>query len=361
MRNKKKMVLVSLAIVVVFSLWQWLKPYPPQITLTEQEHNVVDNLLANPTPRCIGRYLVDLPEDFNTPIGTVYINKKEIESHRLYLPAFEQRIRLREEDLRKIKPLHTEDTPFLKNVYPLPNGMKGIIFETNSSRGSPDAFRNLEAHIYTNGVAFKTIIETVNPDGERYEKNRKKMPELYHNDVAIKLAELNKLLTRLHGRQENEIPTEKGFCFPNGFISGVSGVNDEMEDVRFSYRSKINPLLYIEFSTDNYLHEETSMLERSSTISSGLLNIQTTTLMKGRREINKLAAEEWLVVGNGEDSRSGHTFVLNVNEKIGSPQTPMFSIELNHGPLPDETLSQDAVVAFWQKITETLRVRPGAI
>ncbi|WP_145551314.1 T6SS immunity protein Tli4 family protein [Yersinia intermedia] len=361
MRNKKKMVLVSLAIVVVFSLWQWLKPYPPQVTLTEQEHNVVDNLLANPTPRCIGRYLVDLPEDFNIPIGTVYINKKEIEFKRLYLPAFEQHIRLREEELRNEKPLDTVDAPFLKNIYPLPNGMKGVIFETNSSNVAPDVFRKLEVHIYSNGVAFKTELSVKNPDSARYQKERDNDPDYYKNNTQEKLNELNKLLTRLHGRQENEIPTEKGFCFPNGFISGVSGVNDEMEDVRFSYRSKINPLLYIEFSTDNYLHEETSMLERSSTISSGLLNIQTTTLMKGRREINKLAAEEWLVVGNGEDSRSGHTFVLNVNEKIGSPQTPMFSIELNHGPLPDETLSQDAVVAFWQKITETLRVRPGAI
>jgi hypothetical protein len=361
MRNKKKTVLATLAIVTLFSLWQWLKPYPSRMTLTEQEHNVVDSLLTNPTPRCIGRYLVDLPEDFNSPTGAVYINKKEIEFTRLYLPAFEQRIRLREEELRKKKPFDAVDLPFLKNVYPLSNGMKGVIFETNSGNVAPDVFREFEAHIYSNGVAFKTELSAMNPDSARYQKERESDPDYYKNNIQEKLNELNQLLTRLHGRQENEIPQEKGICFPNGFISGASGVAYEIEDVRFSYRSKINSKLYLDFSTNNYIQEETTMLERSSTISSGLLDIQATTLMKGRRESNKLAAEEWLVVGNGEDPRSGHTFALKVNEKTGSPQTPMLSMELNHGPLPDEALSQNAVITVWQKITETLRVRPGAI
>ncbi|MFC0229145.1 T6SS immunity protein Tli4 family protein [Serratia aquatilis] len=361
MRNKNKIGTLLLVIVIAAGLWQWLKPYPPHITLTEQEHHVVDNLLANATPRCIGRYLIDLPENFNSPIGTVYINKNEIEFQRLYLPAFEQRIRLREDELRKTKTIHAEDGPYLKNIYPLPNGIKGVIFETNSSEGAPDAFRSLEAHIYSNGVAFKTSIDTINSDGERYKEDRAKMPDVYRSDTSIKLAELRNLLTRLHGRQENEIPKDKGLCFPNGFISGASGAANEMEDVAFFYRSKVNPKIYFVFSTDNFIQEDTSMLERSFSISNALLNNQATTLMKGKREINKLAAEEWLVVGNGENANHEHFFTLKVNEKTGSSQTPIFSIVLKHGPLPDKELSQNELIAFWQKITKTLRVRPGAI
>ncbi|MFC0229144.1 T6SS immunity protein Tli4 family protein [Serratia aquatilis] len=361
MTNRKKIVSALLALLAVWGLWQWLKPYPPHITLTEQEHHVVDNLLVNATPRCIGRYLIDLPENFNSPIGTVYINKNEIEFQRLYLPAFEQRIRLREDELQKTKTIHAEDGPYLKNIYPLPNGMKGVIFETNFSEIAPDSARKLEAHIYSNGVAFKTEIDARNPDATRYQKERERNPSYYKNNVQVKLNELINLLIRLHGRQENEIPKDKGLCFPNGFISGAPGVANEMEDVTFSYQSKINPRLYLDLSTDNFIQEDTSMLERSSSIVNELLNYQMSTLMKGKREINKLAAEEWLTVGNGEDANSGHTFVLNVNEKTGSSQTPGFTIELKHGPLPDEALSQNELIAFWQKITKTLRVRPGAI
>ncbi|WP_037387122.1 T6SS immunity protein Tli4 family protein [Serratia sp. DD3] len=361
MTNKKKTVSILLALLAIWWLWQWLKPYPSLINLTEQEHHVVDNLLANATPRCIGRYLVDLPESFNAPIGTVFINKKEIVFQRLYLPAFEQRIHLREDELRNTKTIHPDDGPYLKNIYPLPNGMKGVIFETNFSKIAPDSARKLEAHIYSNGVAFKTEIDARNPDSVRYQKERESNPDYYKNTMQIKLNQLRNILSRLRGRQENEIPTEKGLCFPNGFISGSSGVANEREDVSFSYRSQINPRLFFDFSTDNFIQEETSMLERSSIISNELNNNQIKTLMKGVRQINKLDAEEWLAVGNGEDDSSGHTFMLNVNEKNSSPQSPGFTIELSHGPLPDEALSQNELIAFWQAMTQTLRVRPGAI
>ncbi|KEY58899.1 T6SS immunity protein Tli4 family protein [Serratia sp. DD3] len=361
MTNKKKIVSALFCLLAVWGLWQWLKPYPSLINLTEQEHHVVDNLLANATPRCIGRYLVDLPESFNAPIGTVFINKKEIVFQRLYLPAFEQRIRLREDELRNTKTIHPEDGPYLKNIYPLPNGMKGVIFETNFSKIAPDSARKLEAHIYSNGVAFKTEIDARNPDSVRYQKERESNPDYYKNTMQIKLNQLRNILSRLRGRQENEIPTEKGLCFPNGFISGASGVANEREYVNFSYSSQINPRLYLNFSTDNFIKEETSMLERSSSISNALLNTQLTTLMKGARKINKLDAEEWLVVGNGKDASNRHAFILKVNEKIGSPQTPSFTLELNHGPLPDEALSQNELITFWQEITKTLRIHPGAI
>ncbi|KFK91699.1 MULTISPECIES: T6SS immunity protein Tli4 family protein [unclassified Serratia (in: enterobacteria)] len=358
MRNKKKKVFVLLAIVAVFSFWQWLKPYPPQITLTEQEHNVVETLLTNSTPRCIGRYLVDLPESFSSLRGMVILNKQRVETQRLYLPAFEQRILLREEELRKAKPVREENAPFLKHVYSLPNGMNGVIFERTSSEGAPDAFRSLEGHVYNNGVAFKTIIEAINPDSPRYGKDKEQYPELYINNVQQKLMELRALLSRFHGRQENEVPKGPGLCIPNGFIAGSSQGDEE---VILPYNSTVNPRLYLTISSDNYLQEKTSMLERSSSISSGISRSKGRTLGKGERKINQLVAEEWLAVGNGSDASSGHIFVLQLNEKQGSPATPFLRMELNHGPLPDEALSENEIMAFWQQITATLRVRPGAI
>ncbi|KID03498.1 T6SS immunity protein Tli4 family protein [Hafnia alvei] len=357
MCNKKKAVYTLLIIVAIFALWQWLKPYPPQVTLTEQEHKVVETLLANSTPRCVGRYLIDLPESISSPIGTVYINKQEIEANRLYLPAFEQRIRLREEELLKTQPVRVENAPYLKRIYPLPHGMKGIIFERASSSGGPDAFRSLEGHVYSNGVAFKTVIEAIDPDSPRYDKDKEQYPELYINDVQKKLAELTSLLSKLHGRLEDEVPEGVGLCIPNGFITGSFRENEE---VMFSYRSTVNPRLYLTISSDNYLQEKTSMLERSSSISSGISRSGGRTLRKGERDINQLVAEEWLAVGKGSDASDGHIFVLNANETRGSPATPYVRVELNHGPLPDDALSENEAMVFWQQVTSTLRIKPNA-
>lgn len=358
MIGKKKLGVLLLFSVFIWGTWQWLKPYPPQITLSEQEHKVVETLLINSTPRCIGRYLVDLPENFSSLRGMVILNKQKVETQRLYSPAFEQRIRLREEELRKTQPVSVEDAPFLKRVYPLPNGMKGVIFERTSSPGTPDAFRSLEGHIYNNGVAFKTVIEAINPDSPRYDKDKEQYPELYINDVQGKLMELTALLSRLHGRQENEVPEGAGLCIPNGFITGKS---QGEEEIILPYSSTINPRLYLTISSDNYLQEKTTMLERGNSISSGISRARGRTLGKGERNINQLVAEEWLAVGNGADASSGHIFVLHVNEKSGSSATPYLKIEVNHGPLPDDALSENEVIAFWREITATLRVRPNAI
>ncbi|AYD42614.1 T6SS immunity protein Tli4 family protein [Yersinia rochesterensis] len=353
--NKSKLVLVLISVVIVYSLWQWLKPYPSKLALTEQEYIVVENLLTNRTPRCIGRYIIDLPESFVLPDASlVQINKQNVETKRMYLPAFEQRIRLREQELRNTRTVSAEDAPFLRQIYSLPDGMKGVIFDHNSSDISPDVFRHLEAHFYNNGVAFKTIIEAVNPDSERYEKKRKSDPDLYRNDVTQKLTELKNLLSHLKGRKENEIPNTTGLCIPDGFISG-NAFGDE--DVALSYQSAVNPRLHINFSTNNFIQEDHSLLERSAEIESGLLLSKIRTLMKGNRKINTLTVEEWLSSGTGEDAASGHVFRLLVNEKTGSNTTPFLSVGLSHGPLPDEALSENEVITFWEQLTATLRMQ----
>lgn len=356
--RKRTVGVVLIAVIAAYGLWQYFKPYPSQIKLTEQEHIVVNKLQENSTPRCIGWYQIDLPESFSMPTGLVFINKQKVETQRMYLPAFEQRIRLREEELRKTQTINSEDAPFLKQVYYLSDGIKGVIFERASSGISPDVFRNLEAHIYNNGVAFKMIIDTVNADGERYQKERNRDPDVYRNDVDYKLSELKNLLSRLHGRQENDAPKGPGVCIPDGFISGSTKGEDE---VNFSYQSTTNPRLYLDFESNNFLQEDSSMLERSSSINNAFSENKIKTLMKGHRIINTLAAEEWLMVGNGEDVTSGHVFTLNVNEKSGSSATPYIRMELSHGPLPDKTLSENEIIVFWQQITATLRLRPDAI
>ena len=358
MHTKKNLSVMLLIVITIATVLFWPKSPVPTEQLTANERKVMDEKMGNYTPRCIGRYLIDLPEDFVFKGGLTMINDKQIETQRMYLPAFEQRIRLREKELQELKPIHTINSPFLKKIYKLPAGMNGVIFEYASSEIAPDAFRNLEGHVYDNGVAFKLIIDAVNADGERYAEERNNEPDVYYNNVDRKVHSMISFLGRLQGREADVIPKSKGLCIPNGIIEGTS---DEKEEVSFSYQSSANSNVYVNIETNNFLQEDHSMLERSSDISSVLSREKMRTIMKGYKKINGLEAEEWLTVGLGDDVLSGHNFILNINEKHGDYKSPFLRVNMMHGPLPDQHLSEKEIHYLWQKIIETTRIRSNAI
>ncbi|MGV3346140.1 hypothetical protein ACGVWS_10460, partial [Enterobacteriaceae bacterium LUAb1] len=101
--------------------------YPPAMTRTTQEVTVVNTFLDKMTTRCVGRYLIDMPASFSVKSSNImaFIGDAPVKTQRLYRPAFAQKIRLREEALKKEQTVNPQDMPFLKQVYPLPQGMEG--------------------------------------------------------------------------------------------------------------------------------------------------------------------------------------------------------------------------------------------
>lgn len=109
------LILITIAIVLF-----WPKSPVPTKQLTANERKVMDEKMGNDTPRCIGRYLIDIPESFVFKNGLTMINDKQIETQRMYPPAFEQRIRLREKELQEVKSIHMINSPFLKKFINCP-------------------------------------------------------------------------------------------------------------------------------------------------------------------------------------------------------------------------------------------------
>ncbi|MEY8773421.1 hypothetical protein AB6T85_23770, partial [Erwinia sp. ACCC 02193] len=67
-----------------------------------KERAVIDTLFAKTKPQCIGRYVIDVPESFNNQLhNMIFIDDFKISSKWIYPPAFQQRIRLREQELRE--------------------------------------------------------------------------------------------------------------------------------------------------------------------------------------------------------------------------------------------------------------------
>src|SRR5690606_39003364 len=236
-------------------------------SLPNKEQAMLDELLSNPRSVCVGRYIFDLPEAFVQDGSMVLINRNHIEAQPMPLPAFKQRIQLREQELAIGNVVNEIDKPYLKGVHKLPNDMEGIIFERNFSEISPGLFRKLEAHYYHNGVAFKTEIEAENTDKE-LNQNRK---ESYPTNINAKLSELHNLLGRLHGvRAVDPMPEGPALCFAHGYLLGTSrdivGSMHGEERVSTDFGIGDNQRMVFTLTTDNNLKTDTSLLERMSGI-----------------------------------------------------------------------------------------------
>ena len=70
-------------------------------TPVQKDSPVINSLFAQTKPQCIGRYVIDVPESFNNQLhDMIFIDDFKIESKPLFLPAFKQRVQLREQALR---------------------------------------------------------------------------------------------------------------------------------------------------------------------------------------------------------------------------------------------------------------------
>ncbi|NCI16634.1 hypothetical protein EHJ07_09050 [Cronobacter muytjensii] len=326
---------------------------------------MTDNLFSVTKLQCIGRYLITVPGALaNSNRKAVEINDINISSQRMYLPAFEQRIRLREEDYRKERPANEIDQPFLKQVYRISD--HAVIFDRNRNQNDAGFGRFLEGHIYVNGVAFILTTEILDLSDPKYKQDK---DEYLHsgssenelNTKPQKLAEMHNLFARLSGRQDEEIPTQPGVCIPDGFIRDDSGV--QREKLTFNYSNKD---FNFYFDHDNTLEKGKSLLERSGEIQPELLIRGILTLRKGKRNNSGMEGEEWLVKGRQqiyqpvETVTDWYQFTFYANEKVADNRHPVLCAEMSNEDIVSTPYSKAQLVDIWDRIIGTLKPRPGA-
>ncbi|QKN82974.1 T6SS immunity protein Tli4 family protein [Scandinavium goeteborgense] len=370
MQIKKLHVFLLVVIAIGLGAWWYNQPYPPKENLTAQQEEKVQKLLKGMKTRCVGRYLVDLPESFymyknsmrledNNWVADIRMPddwwKTYIATKRMYYPAFEQFIKRREREIANDIVIDPLNKPNLKQVWELPDGMKGVIFERNVDPGTNDALRTLEGYIYTNGVAVKLQKQSVNDSDPRYEKDRNGEP--VRNFVPKDIERMKRLLARITGREEDDIPTVPGSCIADAFIAtDKSGM--EQESISRGFHSDKLPGVDIFVSIDNYTQEENTLLERSSDIARTLSQASGYITRKGPFDINGLHAEELLatIVLSGIP-RFG--FTLFINEMGAGYKTPTLTLTLDNANKEFKTYPQEEITAFWDAITHTIRLRPN--
>ncbi|WER21290.1 T6SS immunity protein Tli4 family protein [Providencia stuartii] len=328
--------------------------------IVKKDAVMVEPLFSKTKPQCAGIYVVDVPESFNNGTHKATYDDFDIESQFIYPPAFKQRIALREEALRNQK-TSQKNAPALKEVIQLPDN-QGVIFDKNQS-GTDDSYRTLEAHVYINHIAFIITIDILDLSAPKYAKDRDDylsygFAEFKLNDKPSKLAAMRSLISRLSGRLDHDIPTDKGWCIPNGFIADdgrehkvVVGLSYENDDLLFG------------INTNNaMIADGDTFFGRSDAIDDALKASSMKTLKKYASMANGIPFEAWLFDGTQnyeQKTLKVYDFTLYANEAVATVWKPLIKLGLN-SKYKQTRYSEAQMVEIWDRIIGSLRYKPNA-
>ncbi|QKN83993.1 hypothetical protein A8O29_009010 [Scandinavium goeteborgense] len=319
-------------------------------------------LFSRTKHQCVGRYLIDVPESFNNKLkDMVFIDDFKIESKPQYRPPFEQRIQRREKELRatETSPGNTvENAPFIKQVIQLPNNT-GVIFDRNISN-EDDLSRMLEAYVYVDGITFAITTKILDLSAAKYAERKKTylaagFTETQTNEKPAKMTALQSLISRLSGRQDEEVPVGKGLCIPNGFVRD-DGLKHS-EKVSFSYE---NDDFIFALDTDNTIKGSNDiLLNRSSEINEAIDSAHYRTIKRDEAIRNSIRTQEWLITRMQESNSIKSSFplfdfTLYANEANAGIESPLMSIAYNNRDKLSK-YNQTEMIYIWDRLTRTLR------
>ncbi|MCS4273442.1 MULTISPECIES: T6SS immunity protein Tli4 family protein [Raoultella] len=337
-------------------------------TPVQKDSAVINTLFAQTKPQCIGRYVIDVPESFNNQLrDMIFIDDFKIESKPLYPPAFKQRVQLREQALRDAtnKPGNRpENAPFLKEVIILPDGISAI-FDHNES-GAPDIYRQLEAHVYSGMTAFIITTSIRDFSDKKYREKKSKylsrgFSETDANTKPAKLAALQSLILRLSGRKDEDIPSAKGVCIPNGFIRDDG--NQHVEKITFQYEN--GDFILGVYINNKYPGSEDTLFNRSEQINEALKTSNQYTLKKAALSPNGIPAESWLFgstqtirnTATGKDEQNKfYDFDFKANERDATADKPRFSMGLT-SEYKKTRYSEVQMIEIWDRLVNSLRYK----
>lgn len=346
-------------------------------SLTPQEQQIVSELTQSMQTHCIGRFLVDMPKEVIVSTGQYVGHNREvtidIDGH-MSLDEFHSRMAQIEAEYKGKKTRDGEGY-FFSARSPSPE-IK--LFERRKDDEESDASRLIEGYKWSANSVIKMVTATSDYSDQKYLDDPIVKQLTIKVDTPQKTAMLTDLLQRVRARAVSETPTEPGICFEGGFLASKAKeeVNEEFS-ATFEF-SKMTDVRF-DFSSNTYIQEKTTLLDRASQIEEFVQHQHGKTLRKGKVQLAGITqAEEWLSEGetvnsnkvNGKRLR-GHDFTLEANSKIGGAKMPFFIFTLNtgisiiqadgHNTTTKSSLSDAEALALWDAVSKTIRMRPGAL
>lgn len=319
-----------------------------------RDKNEVRKMTEKMKTVCVGRFLIDVPENAEVSLGRAVVDGFNISNDANETEQeFNARMIAREAEIKstpnKLGGKNLEKVIDIKR-----NGFIGKIYIFG--RTSTYVFYGPERVTYVNialngyfranGISFNFISDRYDPD---------------HVGHLVQLA------NQLKPLKENEIPTEPGFCIDRAIIVDPLIATQREQVVMFANLPG-HPDLSIAFDTIAGIKPSEPLLVRNARVKENyslMVRARFTSLREGSRTINGVPGDELLEKIREYNFSVGHNFTWESFIKQDSVFLPALSLELNTGrnqraggaPV-DSSLQDGALFTLWDKISSSVRVRP---
>jgi hypothetical protein len=361
--NLRRLALIALVIVLTAAC---RKDPPP---LTEQEKKTVTAIAENLKTRCVGRYLIDVPDDALSR-GDLTIQGVTFETKRMSVDEFVREMNAYEVSLTTKKNMYGYQV--LYDHGQVPDTPHSRYFVTLSDLdATADLTRAIEAYKWDAGYEIKLRIEASDWVHSTYKLKVQNTPyavrDIPINDVPERTRLVLNLAANVRGRPDDEIPVEPGVCFKDGFLPRKAAVGEKVS-VLFALKDKPDVSFSLRTDTDIRELEKNSLPNRLPQIKIDVKESNGRIVRTGPVNLSGIKADELLLSGTTTARISGHIFLLEANTTVSDAMMPYLLLEMDNGDvngftgydLKKASLTESEAIALWDIVSRTLRPRPNA-
>jgi hypothetical protein len=295
---------------------------------------------------CLGRYLIDLPNDATVQASFTYAGGLIETRRNVSQSMFEQLVSTREFSL-KSTPHKLGGSQWVGRTN---LGDNKVLLQSWVDATTTQNIHKNETFIYLQDKLTLFLRNT--------ESNSIAQPRTIERAKVI--------ASSYRYKDENEIPAGVGFCINSGFLASKAP-NGE----KYSAVIDLKQFPSVSMSIDSYVTGAPTkgLIERSNSAISSISNAFAgiTILRKKAHNVGPVKGEEVLIRAN-EGSKHSYEFNWKSEGQANSVEFPAMSIRLatadkkKDGDVIDAPFKNDKeVLELWDSLLYTLRLRPGAI
>lgn len=339
--------IVAVAAVVLTAVvrnWQTMQRDQQEVARLTKEMKTV----------CVGRFLIDMPQEAQLGPLNLRVDGFDIESLSESKADFLLRLALREKRL-KAEPRAPGGLDYLESVKEVrtENGLIGKIFVYGRaiSKGTQVSWHEVERY-----SSLGIIVEAmVHGDGVSFEIGSGN----YDPDL---IEDMPKLISKLVPNPVNKAPTSPGFCFDRGcFRDPLTADQGEQMTVRGQLPS--HPDIHFRLSLHAGMKpDEQGLLDRSAESYSQMPHAhkkRITRIRAAKRPIASLIGDEVVDEFDELNNIIVHSFWWELMGTESNVLIPRISLEMDTGNADNgqvsSSLSRGAAIALWDKISSSIR------
>lgn len=325
------------------------------------------NHLAQLQPWCIGRFLINLPagsapgyEEYmyagnkikiTTPVNQAVFQRKVAEREKKLTGT-------KREEFTKVGRLITSNHSWLEDKADINDNAKIFIFRETDNFAATHLPFDMESHVLLGN------------------KNMIQLTSIVSNkQIAEGITGGRNLISRIKYRDTWEIPTEPGYCFNGGLITGKQEFA-ELTSQSFGFGRELgNGANDISITLDMRpsvpMDQKDKLLDRISAASLAVANLGLASSMhilrKGNRPLAGMSGQEILMRIRQQDGLTGFLFIWEAQGTLDSVAQPHAHIEMQFGNTDSDgeavpsPLEEGQAIELWDNMMNSFQLRPNAV